>query len=383
VIPKILVSAGEASGDLYTAHLVTALRKRMPGAEFFGCAGPRMRQAGVRGVVDAASLSVVGLVEVVRHIPRIYGEYRRMREAARSERPDLAILTDSPDFHLPLSNRLRRMGVPVVYLVAPQAWAWRPGRLRHLRRVSRLLCLFPFEEDFFRRHQVPAVYIGHPLTRLVRPSLQRQEFFGKHRLPPDRPLIVLLPGSREGEIERHLGPLVEAVGILYRRQALTFILATPAGGPGAAFFRQRISGSPIQVIEGETWDAIAHAGLALAASGTVTIEAAILGTPMVTYYRVAPLSWRLGRRLVWAPYLTMVNLVAGRAIVTELMQNDMTGPRLAEEATRLLADSEVRSRMRRELEQVKNLLATSVDPIERAADLVIESFEKELLNVSR
>ncbi|MBV9743115.1 MAG: lipid-A-disaccharide synthase, partial [Acidobacteriia bacterium] len=193
--PKILVSAGEASGDLYASLVVNELRRLWPDAEFFGCTGPRLREAGVRTVVDAASLAVVGLVEVVSHIPRIYGDYRRLVEFARTHKPDLAILTDSPDFHLRAARALRRHGIPVVYLVAPQVWAWRKGRLPRMRRdLSHLLCIFPFEEEFFRRAGIPATYIGHPLVNLVTPAVSRAEFFRKHGLDAGRPLIGVLPG---------------------------------------------------------------------------------------------------------------------------------------------------------------------------------------------
>ncbi|HSW48549.1 MAG TPA: hypothetical protein VLH09_00160, partial [Bryobacteraceae bacterium] len=226
---KILVSAGEASGDLYAASLVAELRRRLPGADFFGCAGPRMRAAGVRQVVDAASLSVVGLVEVVKHIPRIYMEFRKMVAVARAERPDLAILTDSPDFHLRLAPHLKALGVPVVYLVAPQVWAWRKGRIGRIRcNTDRLLCIFPFEEDFFRSRGVSADYIGHPLSRLVKPLVAKEEFFRKHGLPPDRLLVCLLPGSRRGEALRHMPALMDAVSRLARQRSLSFVLAVPA-----------------------------------------------------------------------------------------------------------------------------------------------------------
>ncbi|MEO7652864.1 MAG: lipid-A-disaccharide synthase, partial [Bryobacteraceae bacterium] len=274
-MPRILISAGEASGDLYAASLVRKLTEYWPSAEFYGCTGPRMRQAGVRTVVDAASLAVVGLVEVVQHIPRIYGEYRKLLAAAVADRPDVAILTDSPDFHLRIARRLKAMGIPVIYLVAPQVWAWRKGRLPLMRRViDRLLCIFPFEEEFFRQHGVAATYIGHPLSRIVKPLMNKEEFFKKHRLPLERPLITVLPGSRRGEAARHLPALLDAVHRLYRDQAANFLLPASVTA-GTGFFRERIGRAPIQVIEGETWDAIGHADLALAASGTVTVEAAL------------------------------------------------------------------------------------------------------------
>ena len=374
---KILISAGEASGDLYAANLVTKLRQAWPDADFYGCTGPRMRQAGVRTIVDSASLSVVGLVEVIAHIPRIYGEFRKLLAAARQNPPDLAILTDSPDFHLRVAGRLKAAGIPIVYLVAPQVWAWRQGRLPQMRNViDHLLCIFPFEEDFFQRNHIPVTYIGHPLSRLVKPSMSKPEFFKKHRLPPDRPMIVVLPGSRRGEAARHLATLLEAVDRLYQSQAASFLLPASAT-TGAAFFRERIGGAPIQVVEGETWDAIGHADLALAASGTVTVEAALLGTPMVTFYKVSPLSWFLGRQLVKTPFLTMVNLVAERKIVPELMQSEFTTARLCEEAGRILSSDTVRRQMKADLAGVAARLSTGLDPMDRAMsaiNAVLESF---------
>ncbi len=360
--PKILVSAGEASGDLYASLAVAELRRLYPNAEFFGCTGPRLRAAGVRTVVDASSLAVVGLLEVVSHIPRIYGEYRKLLAEARAQKPDLAILTDSPDFHLRVARQLTKSGIPVVYLVAPQAWAWRKGRVKTLRKaVRKLLCIFPFEEEFFRREGVNARYIGHPLASLVRPSLGKDEFFRKHRLAASRPLVTVLPGSRRGEAARHLPALLDAAARLYREQAVNLVLPASVT-TGVDFFRERLQGSPIQAIEGESWDAMAHADLALAASGTVTVEAALLGTPMVTFYRVTPPSWVMGKLLVRVPFYSMVNLIAGRAVVPELMQGQMTGERIAQEAQRLLSDGEARSRMQAGLAEVRVKLSSAPQP---------------------
>jgi len=366
----ILISAGEASGDRYAAMLVDELRHRWPETLFFGCAGPRMRRAGVEPVIEAESLAVVGLVEVLAHLPRIWGEYRKIVSSVAARRPELAILTDSPDFHLRLARRLKKQGVPVVYLVAPQVWAWREGRIRGMRRtISRLLCIFPFEEAFFRSNGLPASYIGHPLAGVVHPSLEKSEFFRKHRLTPSRQLVTVLPGSRKGEAARHLPALVETVERIYRQQATHFLL--PASETtGARFFTERIGSAPIQVIEGETWDAIAHADLALAASGTVTVEAALLGTPMVTFYKVNALSWLMGRLLVRVPFYSMVNLVAGRQIVPELMQTAMRADRLSAEALQLLRDGAARERMREELGEVSRLLSDEGRPMEKAAALV-------------
>ena len=369
---KILVSAGEASGDLYASLVVEELRRSQPDTEFFGCTGPRLRAAGVRTVVDAANLAVVGLVEVVAHIPRIHGEYRKLLAAAEKERPDLAILTDSPDFHLRIARRLHQQGIPVVYLVAPQVWAWRKGRIRQMRRTLRhLLWIFPFEEEFFRREGMAATYIGHPLAGLVGPVLTRDEFFKKHRLAGSRPLVVVLPGSRRGEAARHLPALLDAAARLYREHAVNLILPASVT-TGAGFFRERLGQSPIQVIEGESWDAMAHADLALAASGTVTVEAALLGTPMVTFYKVTAMSWIAGKFLVNVPFYSMVNLIAGRAVVPELMQGQMTGESLAREAHRLLTDAGARQEMKAGLTAVKDKLAQSGLPAPRRAAALIE-----------
>ena len=378
VFVRVLISAGEASGDLYASRLVAALKARHPQAEFFGCAGPRMQAAGVEAAVDARSLAVVGIVEVLGHIPRIYGEFRKLVRAAKTRRPDLAILTDSPDFHLRLAKKLHALGVPVVYLIAPQAWAWRQGRVKVMRRtLTRLLCIFPFEEQFFQKQGVPTTFIGHPLARIVKPSLTRAEFLEKYALAPDDRMVVLLPGSRHGEVARHMPYLIDAVKRIQsvaRMQAegkMRFILALPGGFEAKhTTFWEPARAASIQVIEGFTWDCLAYAEIALAASGTVTIEAALLGTPMVTFYRVNALSWRLGRWLVKAPFLSMVNLVAGRRVAVELIQSEMTGERIAAEALRLLNDDGARRKMTADLEEVKQKLWSERDPMEVAAECV-------------
>jgi len=372
VPPKILVSAGEASGDLYAAALVNRLKAALPGAEFFGCAGPRMRAVGVRPVVDAASLSVVGLFEVLGHIPRIYLEYRKMLAAAQRERPAVAILTDSPDFHLRLAVRYKEQGIPVVYLVAPQVWAWRRGRIRSIKRnIDRLLCIFPFEEDFFRSRGVQAQYIGHPLAELIRPSLSREEFFEQFGLEEGRPVVSLLPGSRKGEAMRHLPLLFEAARLIRKQCQAQFLVALPAG-----FWAEQVKDfeklavTQVTVIVGRTWDVLAWSDLALAASGTVTVEAALLGTPMVTFYRVSRLTWMLGRPLVQVPFYSMVNLVAGRTVVPELIQNDCNAGNLARHALRLLEDGEARRRMKQDLNTVAERLQGRSNPMELAAAVV-------------
>jgi lipid-A-disaccharide synthase len=264
----------------------------------------------------------------------------------------------------------------VFYLVAPQVWAWRKGRLPMIRRtIDRLLCIFPFEPEFFARHGIDATYIGHPLTRLVKPSASRSELRRRFGIPDGAPLVVLLPGSRRGEAARHLPILLETVQWLQRtlQPAPRFILAVPPGtlgcSPISANFRERISAASIQLLEGKTWDVLVCADVALAASGTVTIEACLLGAPMVTFYRVNKLSWWMGKALVRVPFYSMVNLVAGRKIVPEFIQDQMTPENLAREALALLENKAAREGMRRDLAEVAEKLAAP-DPLDVAAALI-------------
>jgi lipid-A-disaccharide synthase len=384
---QFLVSAGEASSDLYAAGVVEHLAAAFPDVSFYGCAGPKLQAAGVEPIIDAHELAVVGLAEVVHHLPRIYSRYRALVHYVERNRPVAALLTDSPDFHLRLARHLKRLNVPVFYLVAPQVWAWREGRVRHIRKlVDKLFCLFPFEEPWFRERGVNATYIGHPLATLARPKLTRDQFLTKHSLPRDRTIVVLLPGSRPGEARRHLPVLLEAAARLAGDFDPVFVLATPEGfrlHSALATFREPLAALSIKVVENEAWDCIGHADLALAASGTVTVEAAVLGTPMVTFYKVNPLSWHAGRRLVKVPYLSMVNLVAGRKIVPELIQHEMTAENIAREAARLLRDPGETGQMRQDLAEVRTKLTADIDPLKQAAEMILEAVPLERETIKR
>ncbi len=341
-----------------------------------------MRAEGVRPIIRMEALNVVGLVEVVSHIPRIYGEYRKLRNAIRQEKPDIAILTDSPDFHLRLAPHLHAADIPLVYLIAPQVWAWRKGRLKTLERfVDHLLCIFPFEEEFFRNNGVHATYIGHPLPRRIAIGTPREAFrerFGASAA--DTPLIALLPGSRTGEAHRHLDALAGAVDLIRKTRKAVFVAGAPPGFSSRVpqNFWKRFPPGSIQVVEGETWDLLNAADVALAASGTVTVEGAVLGCPMVTYYKVTGLSWLMGKMLVRVPYYSMVNLVAGKKAVPEIMQQDLTPRNLAAEVIRLLDDSAARAEMKSELARVTEKLSTGVDPMQKAVEIIQSLIEKEV-----
>jgi lipid-A-disaccharide synthase len=374
---QFLISAGEASSDMYAAGVTNYLSTALSDSSFYGCAGPRLQAAGVEPIIDARDLAVVGLAEVVAHLPAIHARYRKLVRFVERNPPVAALLTDSPDFHLRLAHHLKRLRVPVFYLVAPQVWAWRENRVHTIRKlVDKLFCLFPFEEPWFRARGVDATYIGHPLVQMVRRQLTREQFETKHNLPAGSKRVVLLPGSRAGEAARHLPVLLATAALLRQRFNVSFVLATPQGFKTHAAlqtFREPLDAQSIKVVENEAWDCIGHADLALAASGTVTIEAAVLGTPMVTFYKVNPLSWYAGRRLVKAPFLSMVNLIAGRQVVPELMQQKMTPENLEASAAALLGDSDAADRMRRDLAAVRLQLTSDRDPLGRVAGTILDT----------
>jgi lipid-A-disaccharide synthase len=366
---ELLISAGEASGDMYAARLARALRERAD-VRLFGMGGPRMREAGVEIVVDSAEVGVAGIFEVVRKIPALHRALRRLRAEARIRRPPLAILTDFPGFHLRLARTLRHRGVRNVYFVCPQFWAWRPWRVNLVRRrFARGLCVFPFEADFYRRAGVAADWIGHPLIGQARALLTRSDFAARYGLDPARPIITLLPGSRPSELAHHMPRLIKAVVRLAIRAERQFVVAMAPGLKPAQIEPYLPAQIPLCLLQDATYDALAAADLAIVSSGTATIEAALLGVPMIVVYRVAPATAWIARRLVRTPFVAMVNLMAGKLVVPELIQEAFTAEQVAREAERLLASPEARAVMRSELVEVCRRLGPP-GAIERAADII-------------
>ena len=333
-----------------------------------------MREAGVQAVVRTEEIAVAGLFEVLRHVPRIHGLFRRLVATTRDLRPELAILTDAPDFHLRVAARMKRLGVPVAYYVAPQVWAWRPWRIGKIRRVvDQLLAIFPFEEEYFLQRGVDTAFVGHPLNDLARVETERNAFLAQHALDPAKRVVALLPGSRRGESLRHLPALQEASRKLVAAGVRQFLLPASAT-TGKTFFQTRWTGPEIQIVEGKPQDCVGHADLALVASGSATIETAILGTPMVTFYKLSWPSYQLARLLVDVPFYSMVNLLAGKPVIPECMQRQCNGAKLASEALRLLFKETERCRMIEELARVRNMLRTTVPAAEQAASAVMKRF---------
>jgi len=366
----VLLSAGEASGDMYAARLATALQQRLK-VKIFGLGGDQMRAAGVDIIADYHEVSVVGITEILSHLPSLIRAMRKLVAAARQRGPALAILTDFPGFHLRLARKLLPLGIRNVYYICPQFWAWRPWRANLVRRrFVQALCIFPFEEDFFRERGVNAKFIGHPLVGTVQPTLSREQFAANHNLDPRHPIITLLPGSRWGEISRHLPTMLEACRELERLApaAYNFVLAV---APGIDLARLRtlipLDRHPV-IVQNETYNALASADAALVCSGTATVEAALLGTPMAVVYRVTPLTALLAKPLVRTKFVSMVNLIAAREVVLELIQDDFTAPRAAGELRRLL-DPIVSAELRRGLAEVCLRLGPP-GAIDRAADAI-------------
>jgi len=368
---EILISAGEASSDLYAGQLARAL-VATTGAKLFGMGGPRMAEAGVELIADYHEVAVVGITEVLNKIPAVVSVQRRLAQEAVRRRAALAILIDSPGTHLGVARRLKAHGIAVGYFIGPQVWAWRAGRVRVVKRlVNRMVVIFPFEEKIYRDAGVAVDFVGHPLTDLVRPTMSRDEFSRLHGLNPESLLVALLPGSRQNEIRQHYPPLLDACELLAReiepRGGVEFVLVAAPGLSAERFTAHgERPGVRIHRIEGGAYNALAAADCAIVASGTATLEAALLGTPMVVIYRVAPLTASILRRMMHTPFISMVNLVAGRSVVPELIQDDFTPAAVAGEVRYLLESAEARNLMKAGLGEVRAKLGSG-GAIERAA----------------
>lgn len=366
--PQILLSAGEASGDMYAARLAVALRERT-GGQFFGMGGERMKEAGVEIIADYHEIAVVGLAEVLHKIPAVIRVQRLLAREAVRRHASLAILIDSPGTHLGVARRLKNAGIPVGYFIGPQVWAWRAGRVKTIRRlVKHIAVIFPFEEKIYRDAGVPADFVGHPLVDVVKPEVPRAEFAAAHGLDVSRPILAILPGSRKNEIAQNYATIIEACTRLARTTKAQFVLVAAPGLSTEFFSRHARPDFPITHFEGNTYGALAAADCAIVASGTATLEAALLGTPMVVVYRVSAASALVLRRMIHTPFFSLVNLVGGREIVPELIQEDFTPSEVESAVRRLLDSPDARREMKAGLREVRNKLGTG-GAIERAADI--------------
>ncbi|HUK90402.1 MAG TPA: lipid-A-disaccharide synthase [Blastocatellia bacterium] len=404
----IMIVAGEASGDKHGAGLARELFKlKAPEPiHIFGSGGEEMRSAGVETLVDARDVAIMGVLEIARSLGRFYKAYRTLVSAAISRKPDVVVLIDWPDFNLRLARRLHQYGVRVVYYVSPQVWAWRRYRVNAIRRyVNRMLVILPFEREFYQNAGIDAEYVGHPLVGSVRVTLSRSEFAERHGLDPSRAIVSLLPGSRGKEIEYHVPPMLDAARILVETginwaglvpsvEGGARHIDTGAGDPRSAkggaqqpqfviplastVDREQVrslvqrSGVKVTLIDHDAYDALGHSCFAIVASGTATIETALIGTPLVIVYKGSELNWRLIRPLIHLDTFGMANLIAGRKIIPELIQHDLTGANIAEQVLSILGSPERLAGMRDDLAEVCRRLNSGGEAgYERAARSVL------------
>ncbi len=366
---RLLMVAGEASGDIHGASFLRALRELHPGIHVAGVGGPRLRAAGLECLFPAESLSVVGF-PTRDQIKTIFSAFKRLLNILKYQRPHLLILIDFPEFNLFLARFAKRYGVPVFYYISPQIWAWREGRVKLVKRVvDKMAVILPFEVDFYRRHGFEVEFVGHPLLDVVRPCLSRETFFNLSGLEATKPLIGLFPGSRPGEVQRHLPLFLEAFSLLKRRfRDLQGVVVRAEGLPED--FPLPVSTPDLKVIKGYQYEVMQHAEAVLLASGTVTLEAAIVGVPMVVAYRLPKLSFCLARFLVKVPYVSLVNLLAGEALVPELLQDQATPESLAKALETYLVDPKRAQELRHRLGEIKKSLGTP-GAAWRAAELAL------------
>ena len=407
-----MIVAGEASGDKHGASLAQALKRLNPEIkyELFGSGGEEMRAAGVETLVDARDVGIIGVLEIARAMRKLYRAYRTLISAARSRRPSAIVLIDWPDFNMRLAKKLHSEGFKVIYYISPQVWAWRKYRIRALRRdIDQMLVILPFEEEFYKQAGLEVRFVGHPLAEAVRTTVSREDFCRGQGLDPERPIIALLPGSRQKEIHYHLPVMLDAANRLrigdcgLRNQGAESQVSNPlpairnpqfviplastvrpedvAAAIGEAQRATQIKGRPdglsVTVVEGETYNVLGHSEFAVVASGTATVEAALAGTPMIIIYRGSELNWRLIRPLIHLDTFGMVNLIAGRRVVPELMQRDATGENIAAEASAVLRDPARLARMKQDLERVREVLAAGGgSAADRAAWSLMEAIDK-------
>jgi lipid-A-disaccharide synthase len=375
--PKIFLSAGEASGEHYGALLMAEIRRLAPQAEFFGLGGTRMASLGLRRIVRAEDVAVMGITEVILHMAHIYREYRKLKASLRAERPDIGILIDFPDVNLRLAAQLRRLNIPVVYFVSPQLWAWKKWRVRRVKRnVSRMLVIFPFEEAFYRGHGIAADFVGHPLADLDRPTVTREAFARENGLDASKFWVGLLPGSRTKELLANLPPMLEAARMLGPQYEYLLPVAATLKDSQVQTLAGQTKGVSVHVVH-DVRAVLQHVRASVVASGTATVEAALIGNPFLVVYRVSLVTYAVAQRVVRVAHVGMVNLIAGRRIVPELIQHDFTASKVVEQLRPLLENEEARATMQSDLRKVGAALRVNSEgrketAIEHAARIALQ-----------
>jgi len=371
---RVLIIAGENSGDKHGASLVQAFQEIDPSVEFFGVGGARMREAGVRLINTVEDLAVVGIFEILSQLPRIRHVFTRIKREARSQEPQAAILIDSPDFNLRLEKKKKKQRIPVLYYISPTVWAWRKNRLKTIRKtVDKMMLIFPFEQSLYHEHGIASVFVGHPLPEQIGATAPREEVFHRHGFDPGRPLLVLLPGSRRSEIRYHM-PTLMATAVQLRAESrahFALLLAENLDAETVRKFIPKELERDIRVIEDskDYHDVLAAGDLALSACGTANLEAALLETPVLAFYRISPLTYTLGKPFIKVDRYSIVNILAGRDVVPELIQRNFTPESLTREALRLLDSGSEREAMVREFRAIRESLGKSRASLRAAEEL--------------
>ena len=362
---------------MYGAQLIEAMRRRDPFIEFFGVGGDKMRATGCDTIVDAKDLAVVGISEIFNHLPKIWRLFHKLIAEADKRKPDLAIVIDSPAFNWRVARQMKKRGIPVVYYVCPQFWAWRQGRVRLLRKfVDKALVIFPFEEKFYRDRGVDATFVGHPLADLLRPSISRDDYALQNGLNVAKPWITLMPGSRAKEVNMNLPEMLQAADLLGEEYDFVIPVAPTISRDLIIAVMQRDRGMAAVRLVPDALPALAHSRAGIIASGTATVEAALMETPFVMVYRVTRFTYFLGRRTVKVPHFAMVNLIAGKEIVPELIQHDFTAENVLTRLKQIIPDGPARDQMAAGLEGVRNRLSHSDGSQLKAADRACEAIFK-------
>lgn len=355
----VMFSAGESSGDQHAAHMFQELQKQCPEIRGMGMGGNKMRQAGVEIRFDSSGIGVIGLVEILKHYGEIRRALRLMKQLVADEKPDLLVCVDYKEFNLKLAQFAKRLGVKVLFYVSPQVWAWRPGRVEtYGKAIDMMAVIFPFETAYYDAKNVPVRYVGHPSVDKVHPLRGKQEDFAFFGLDATRPVVGVLPGSRANEIKRMLPVMLEAVSLLSRHFPELQFLLPQADSVSDEVLQGYLRDFPVpvKVIKQQAYDAIQCCDAAMTTSGTASLEIALLQVPMLIAYRLSPFTYWLGKQLVKIPYIGLPNIIAGKAIVKELIQDAVSAENLAAETERLLFDADYRQRVLAELQQVKTLL---------------------------
>ncbi len=353
-----MLVVGEASGDVHGAHLVTALHRQHPRLKIFGVAGEQLQQTAFEALFNVSQLTGMGLVELAGNVKNIWRAYTLLRDALKQRRPDLLILIDFPDFNLRLARVAKSLAIPVLYYISPQIWAWRRGRVRQIAKsVDRMAVVFPFEVEFYQRHGVNVTFVGHPLLESVTASQSREAVLARYGLDPAKKTIALLPGSRHGEVSRLLPPMLAAAAQMHASDNVQFFCLR-ASTIDAADLQRLIGGAKIPLVDRDRYDAVRAADLVWTASGTATLETALLARPMVIVYRMSWLTYLIARLLVRVEHIGMVNLIAGKRLVPELIQSDVNPTKLIGESRRLLNDAKAHAALVDELNQLRQRLGS-------------------------